>query len=113
MILYSSLIFAQDGSKNLLEGMWKADETSFTCIITVNESLNKVETIHNVSFVEDYILIETILGQNKDQVTTIHTNERNGYTVKSVYKVIDDTHMLRKFTGDANADVVYTKINEN
>ena len=110
LILCTSFAFSQDLSKNLLEGIWGAEETSFACIITVNESLNRVETIHNVSFSENYILIETILNQNDHEVYTTHTNYRTGHTVKSTYKLIDNNHMLRKFTGDITIDVVYTKI---
>ena len=117
ILLYSSLILAQDinpiPNKLLLEGIWRANETSYTCIITVNEEFSWVETIHNVSFEEDLILIEKILNQNSAQVVTTHTNELNGHTVTSVYKLIDENHMLRKFTGDVNIDVLYTRAYKN
>ena len=113
MLFFSLLILAQDtkpiGAKLLLEGMWGANETSYICIITVDEGFNKVKTIHNVSFEEDLILIERILSQDDKQVITSLHNKQNNHKVFSTYSLIDENKMLRSFRGDSNTDVVYTR----
>tara|TARA_R110000744_G_scaffold280914_1_gene392942 strand:+ start:319 stop:726 length:408 start_codon:yes stop_codon:yes gene_type:complete len=113
MLFFSLLILAQDikpnGAKLLLEGIWEANETSYICIITVNEGFNTVKTIHNVSFEEDLVLIEKVLSQDDKQVITTLHNKLNNHKVFSTYSLINEDQLLRNIRGDANADIVYTR----
>ena len=84
MLMFNTFAFAQNSiasnnsvefpnaipQKLLLEGMWESEGTSYVCIITVNEFNNEVETIHNVSFEEDLVLLENIVNQNTESVVT-------------------------------------------
>ena len=96
-------------AKLLLEGMWEANETSYVCIITVNEYNNKVETIHNVSFEEDLVLLETIQSQDDNKVVTNLHNKLNNHKVTSTYTLLDDNTLERVFKGDSNMTVYYTR----
>ena len=113
MLFFSLLILAQDikpnGAKLLLEGIWEANETSYICIITVNEGFNTVKTIHNVSFEEDLVLREKVLSQDDKQVITSLYNKLNNHKVFSTYSLINEDQLLRNIRGDANVDIVYTR----
>ena len=113
MLFFSLLILAQDikpnGAKLLLEGIWEANETSYICIITVNEGFNTVKTIHNVSFEEDLVLIEKVLSQDDKQVITTLHNKLNNHKVFSTYSLINEDQLLRNIRGDANVNIVYTR----
>tara|TARA_R110000803_G_scaffold111_2_gene331 strand:+ start:254 stop:661 length:408 start_codon:yes stop_codon:yes gene_type:complete len=113
MLFFSLLVLAQDikpnGAKLLLEGIWEANETSYICIITVNEGFNTVKTIHNVSFEEDLVLIEKVLSQDDKQVITTLHNKLNNHKVFSTYSLINEDQLLRNIRGDANVNIVYTR----
>jgi hypothetical protein len=114
-ILFSSFFYAQDvkpvPEKLLLEGMWESNDTSYTCIITVSEfvDINKVKTIHNVSFEKDLVLLEKILFQDDTKVITTHTNEANGHKVESTYVLVDANTLSRQFKGDSDMLIFYTR----
>ena len=114
-ILFSSFFYAQDvkpvPEKLLLEGMWESNDTSYTCIITVSEfiDINKVKTIHNVSFEKDLVLLEKILFQDDTKVITTHTNKLNGHTVESTYVLVDANTLSRQFKGDSDMLIFYTR----
>ena len=114
-ILFSSFFYAQDvkpvPEKLLLEGMWESNDTSYTCIITVSEfvDINKVETIHNVSFEKDLVLLEKILFQDDTKVITTHTNKVNGHKVESTYVLVDANTLSRQFKGDSDMLIFYTR----
>lgn len=123
MLMFNTFAFAQNSiainnsvefpnaipQKLLLEGMWESEGTSYICIITVNEFNNTVETIHNVSFEEDLILLENIINQNKEYVVTNLHNKLNGHKVTSTYTLVDDNTLKRVFKGDANETIYYTR----
>ncbi len=123
MLMFNTFAFAQNSitinnsvefpnaipQKLLLEGMWESEGTSYICIITVNEFNNTVETIHNVSFEEDLILLENIVNQNKESVVTNLHNKLNGHEVTSTYTLVDDNTLKRVFKGDANETIYYTR----
>ena len=124
MLMLNTLVFAQDinvstsnsvefpnpvPTKLLLEGMWEAEETSYVCIITVNEYNSEVETVHNVSFEEDLVLLETITSQDGNKVVTNLHNKLNGHKVTSTYALVDDNTLERVFKGDSNMTVYYTR----
>ena len=114
-ILFSSFFYAQDVNpvpeKLLLEGMWESNDTSYTCIITVSEfiDINKVKTIHNVSFEKDLVLLEKILFQDDTKVITTHTNKVNGHKVESTYVLVDANTLSRQFKGDSDMLIFYTR----
>ena len=113
MLFFSLLILAQDikpnGAKLLLEGIWEANETSYICIITVDEGFNTVKTIHNVSFEEDLVLKEKVLSQDDKQVITSLYNKLENHKIFSTYSLINEDQLLRNIRGDSNVNIVYTR----
>jgi hypothetical protein len=107
-VLFSSFLSAQI-NMSLLEGEWKSSKTSYNCIITVDD-LDKVKTIHNISYEKNKVLLENIKFQDKYEVVTNHTNKENGHTVESTYVLINPNTLSRQFRGDSNMNILYTRV---
>ena len=110
-VLFSSFLSAQI-DMSLLEGEWESDETSYNCIITVNNK-DEVKTIHNISYEKNKVLSEDIKFQDEYQVVTTHTNKENGHAVESTYILVDPNILCRKFKGDSNMIIFYDKVKNN
>ncbi len=113
-VLFSSFLSAQVEvlDMSLLEGEWKSNETSYNCIITVNNK-NEVKTIHNISYEKNKVLSENIKFQDEYQVVTTHTNKENGHTVESTYILHNPELLSRQFRGDSNMMIFYTRVKNN
>ena len=92
-------------------GLWVCKES--TCITTILASETKIEKVFSASFLEYLFLDETIVSESEDSFTTSIHNERNGWTVKMVYKYIDANTLSCDFTGDYNARVIMTRLKTN
>jgi len=110
-VLFSGFLRAQTETL-LLEGEWKSSETSYNCIITVgnHNELDRVKTIHNVSYEKNMILLEEIKFQDRYKVITTHTNKANGHTVESTYVLINPNTLSRQFKGDSNMHIIYARV---
>ena len=110
-MLFSSFLCAQTETL-LLEGEWESSDTSYNCIITVgnHNELDRVKTIHNVSYKENMVLVEKIKFQDRYKVITTHTNEANGHTVESTYVLNGPNTLHRKFRGDSNMHIIYARV---
>jgi hypothetical protein len=113
-VLFSSFLSAQVDvlDMSLLEGEWKSNETSYNCIITVNNE-DEVKTIHNISYEKNKVLSENIKFQDEYQVVTTHTNKKNGHTVESTYILVNPELLSRQFRGDSNMMIFYTRVKNN
>ena len=113
-VLFSSFFYAQVDvlDMSLLEGEWKSNETSYNCIITVNNE-DEVKTIHNISYEKNKVLSENIKFQDEYQVVTTHTNKKNGHTVESTYILVNPELLSRQFRGDSNMMIFYTRVKNN
>jgi|TARA_R110001632_G_scaffold51843_1_gene128935 hypothetical protein len=89
------------------QGTWLTPGSSYETIILANNDL--VVDIISYSFEEDNILIEKIITQSKNTITTFVYNPRNEYTLKLKYKVIDKNTLECVFTGDHNETLIMTK----
>lgn len=110
-VLFSSFLCAQTETL-LLEGEWESSDTSYNCIITVgnHNELDRVKTIHNVSYKENMVLVEKIKFQDRYKVITTHTNKANGHTVESTYVLNGPNTLHRKFRGDSNMHIIYARV---
>ena len=110
-VLFSSFLSAQTETL-LLEGEWKSSKTSYNCIITVgnHNELDRVKTIHNVSYEKNMVLLEEIKFQDRYKVITTHTNKANGHTVESTYVLINPNILSRQFKGDSNMHIIYNRV---
>jgi hypothetical protein len=113
-VLFSSFLSAQTETL-LLEGEWESSDTSYNCIITVGDhnELDRVKTIHNVSYKENMVLVEKIKFQDRYKVITTHTNKVNGHTVESTYVLNGPNTLHRRFRGDSNMMIFYTRVKNN
>tara|TARA_R110000823_G_scaffold314090_1_gene442474 strand:- start:52 stop:432 length:381 start_codon:yes stop_codon:yes gene_type:complete len=115
LLFFSGFLSAQTET-SLLEGEWKPNpnETSYNCIITVDDNykINKVKTIHSISYEKNKVFMEDIKFQDKYKVVTTHTNKENGHTVESTYVLIDPNTLSRQFKGDSNMYILYTRVNK-
>ena len=108
MLMLNTLVFAQDINVSTSNSVEFPNPVP-TKLITVNEYNSEVETIHNVSFEEDLVLLETITSQDGNKVVTNLHNKLNGHKVTSTYTLVDDNTLERVFKGDSNMTVYYTR----
>jgi|TARA_R110002050_G_C8787939_1_gene501820 hypothetical protein len=89
------------------QGTWLTPGSSYETIILANN--NSVIDIISYSFKESSTLIETIIAQTKNTITTIVHNPKNGYKLKLKYKIINKNTLECVFTGDHNETLIMTK----
>lgn len=89
------------------EGMWVSEESTFVnTIITSDYAILKVI---NFSFFEEKVIEEEILFQTKNEFKTKIYNEKNGYKVIVVYKIINDK-LICEYSGDYNGVIKLQKL---
>ncbi len=106
LLLLSTNLFAQ----RQFSGMWVSDQTTY--IKNIIASNYEVLHVVNIGFEENHIIPEELINENKTTFTTVSKNVQNGYTVKIIYKFINNDTIKLKYSGDYTGEIMYTKLKQ-
>ena len=107
LFIFTLFVTLFSNAQKEFEGTWLTPGSSYETIILANNEL--VVDIISYSFEENNILIENIIAQNKNTITTFVYNPKNQYTLKLKYKVINKNTLECVFEGDHNETLIMTK----